>query len=143
MPLLQVFGKTRTSRRVFYANYLVVAAKSFLKVVEVDLEVRLTFSYVVIHQQLRVNCFNMFTKQHLEEFILQVKVVLQLVSQYISQKTQRLERLYWKVEHQYFLTEVFAASMSSIRWMIIPELFFMKQWNNKQSQQLKLVSFVP
>lgn len=76
MHSLQVFGKIKMSRKVFFANYLVVVVKNFLKVEEVDSEEKLISYYVVIHQQLRVSYYSMFIKLHQEVFTPQVKEVL-------------------------------------------------------------------
>ena len=130
------------SRRVSYANYLVVAAKSFLKVEEEDSEVRSTFYFVEIHQLLRVNFCNTFTRLH-QEVSTQVEreaLLLGLLS--MLRRILRQKKSFLRVVHLSYPIEAFVASMSSIRWMITPELSFMKQWNNKLYQLPRLASSV-
>jgi len=78
--LHQVFGKVKTLKRVFFASFLVVSPKSSLRVVRVDLDQRLMFSFAVIHQQLNPNYCSMFTNLLQEVSILLVKEVQLLVS---------------------------------------------------------------
>ena len=130
------------SRRESYANYLVVAAKSFLKVEEEDSEVRSTFYFVEIHQLLRVNFCNTFTRLHQEVSTLVEREALLLGLLSMLRRIQRLKRSFLKVVLLSYPIEVFVASMNSIKWMITPELSFMKQWNNKQYQLPKLASSV-
>jgi hypothetical protein len=79
MLLLQVFGKIKMLKKVFYANFLVDAVKNSHRVVEEDSEEKSIFFYVVTLQQLRVSFYNMFIRLPQEVFILRVKVVQLLV----------------------------------------------------------------
>ena len=77
MLLLLVFGKIKMLSVEFYASFLVVAVKSFLKVEEVDSEEKSISYFVVTLQQQNLNFFSMFIKLHQEVFIHQVREVLQ------------------------------------------------------------------
>jgi len=67
------------SKRVFFANFSVDAAKNSLNQEEADSAVKSIFSSAVTHLQLRVSFFSMSTKLHQEVFILQARVAQQSV----------------------------------------------------------------
>jgi hypothetical protein len=129
------------SKKVFYVNYLEDVVRHSLLQDEEDLEEKLTSSFVVIHPQPNLSFYNTFIKLPLEVSIPLVKVHQLSVSQYTSPKTQKLRKSFLRVEHSFYQIEESAASMSSIRWMITQELFFMRLWSNKLFPLPRLVLF--
>jgi len=62
MRLLQVFGKIKMLRKVFYASYLEESLRNSLKVEEAVSEAKSTSFFVVILQPPKVSCFSMCTR---------------------------------------------------------------------------------
>ena len=79
MLLLQVFGKTKMLRKVFFANYLEESVKNSHRVEEEDSEEKSISYYVVILLLLSHSCYNMFIRLPQEVFILQEREVQLLV----------------------------------------------------------------
>lgn len=137
-----VSGRTKMWRRVFFANYLVGAARSSHRVEEEDLEVRSTSCSAVTQVPPNLSYSNTFIRLHQEVSTPQEKVLLLSVWLCISLKIQKPERSSWRVVPSSSPTEVFAVLMSSIRWMTAQELSCTKQWSSRLCQWPKLASFV-
>lgn len=134
MLSLRRFGKTKMSRRVFFASSLVDAAKNFRNLVVGDLEVRLISSYAEILRLLNHNSCSMCIRLHQEASIHQAREVQPSVSLFISPKTLKLVRLFLKVVLWYSQTEAYAVLTSSTKWMTALESFFTKLWSNRPCQ---------
>ena len=128
-------------RKVFFANFLVAVANLSVHLVEDVSEVKSIFCSVVILQPPSLSFCSMFIRLRREVFILPVKDLLQSVLPSMSPRMSKPKKLFLRVELWSSLIEVFAASMSSIKWMITQELFFMKPWSNRLFPSLKLVLF--
>ena len=139
----QVSGNATMSRKVSFANFSVVAANLSTPPVEDDSEVKSTFYSAVILQLPSLSFCNTSTKLLQEVFILLVRDPLQLVLPCMSQRTSRPKKSSSKVVLWFYLIEVFAALMSSTKWMITPELFFMRPWSSRLFPSPRLVSFAP
>ena len=143
IPWRQAFGRTKMLRRESFVSCSEDAQKTSLKVVKAALEEKSMSFFVETLLPPNLSFCSMSIKLRQEESTHLERVPPLSVSLSILPKIPKPRSLSLRVELLFSLTVVSVASTSSIRWMTIQELSFTKQWNNRQSQSLKLESFAP
>ena len=113
-----LYGSATTLRKASCASSLAVFPRSSRSPAAAGSVERSTSCSAVTLQPQNLNFCSTFTKSRQEAFTLQAREVPQLVSQSISQETQKPVSLSLRVAPLSSLTEASVASMSSTRWTI-------------------------
>ena len=131
------YGRQRTSRRVYCASSLEGAIRSSRRLVRVASGRRSMYYWWGIPRPPSPRSSSTSMGCRRGASILLGRVVQLSVSLSTSPETQRHMKQCWSQGHWYSVIQVFAASMSLIRWMIMLRPFFMRLWNSKLSQLLR------